>query len=66
VWPPTRVRVYLELGLMYHQELKDPAKALENFKLALAATPQAQLGSVITQIPQPYLSQLVQISSSKK
>jgi O-antigen ligase len=65
-WPPTRVRVYLELGLMYHQELKDPAKALENFKLALASTPQAQLGSVITQIPQPYLSQLVQISSSKK
>ena len=65
-WPATRVRVYLELGLMYDRELKDPAKALENFKLALASTPQAQLASVITQIPQPYLGQLVQISSSKK
>ena len=64
-WPATQVQVYLELGAFYDKR-KDSAKALENYKLALASTPQSLLGAVLPRIPQPYLGQLVQMSSSKK
>ncbi|HEY8356805.1 MAG TPA: hypothetical protein VIL30_05020, partial [Ramlibacter sp.] len=66
-FPQTQAGGQVQLGLLYLNELKDPAKALDAFRagVALAATP-AERAALLQQLPQPYREQLSQMSSSSR
>ena len=75
-WPESRPRAYLQLGVLYAQELKDPARALDYFRRSLAAAAPQDRPAVLQQVPAEYRSQLAapaagaasaaQTSSSKR
>jgi len=57
-WPDTRARGLVQLGLIYADGLKDPAKALASFELGLkTATPQER-PLLLQQVPAPFRAQL--------
>ena len=66
-YPITRAAGHMQLGQMYHDELKDTARALEQYKLAVAASP-AERAALLQLMPVPIRAQVeaAQTSSSSK
>lgn len=58
-WPETRARGYLQLGLMYANDLNDPARALAAFREALAAAGPQERNGYLQQVPPAFRAQLV-------
>lgn len=68
-WPASRARGYVQLGVMYGVEMRQPDKALESFRqgLALAAGPERD--ALLQMIPLEYREKLAagpQTSASSK
>lgn len=57
-WPANRVGNLLQLGNLYTTGVRDPVKALETFKQAMDATPEADRKSLLPQIPPQYWPKL--------
>ncbi|HWP12688.1 MAG TPA: O-antigen ligase family protein [Ramlibacter sp.] len=57
-WPETRMDGYLQLGDMYALAAKDPVRALDAFKQALALAPLAQRPALLQRIPAAYRAKL--------
>lgn len=57
-WPQSRPRGLLQLGLIHAGELKEPAKALEFFRRALAEAPPGERAQLLPQVPAEYRAQL--------
>jgi O-antigen ligase len=57
-WPHTRVSGLIQLGNMYATPLKDPERALESFRQAMAGVPEGQRESLLPQIPKEFWPKL--------
>lgn len=57
-YPESRASGYVQLGTLYANELKEPARALEAFRQAMALAAGAQRAALLAQVPAPYREQL--------
>ena len=57
-WPEGQVEALLELGRIYAEHKKNDALALEAYRAALAASPEAAREATRQKIPAPYLTRL--------
>jgi O-antigen ligase len=59
-WPATRAEGYVQLGNMYALSAREPQKALESFKQAIALASDSQRPSLMAQIPPEYRARLAE------
>ncbi|HSV82258.1 MAG TPA: O-antigen ligase family protein [Ramlibacter sp.] len=57
-WPDSAARSWVQLGLMYGLEQRDPARALNAFRQGLAAAGPAERTALLQQIPLGFREQL--------
>jgi O-antigen ligase len=57
-WPATELQGHVQLGNLYTTGLPRPDKALEEFKQAMAMTPEAERKNLLSQIPPQYWARL--------
>ena len=57
-WPAQAADGHLRLGKIYSEPLKDPAKALAEFRAGLAAVPAEERANFIGQVPEVFRAQM--------
>jgi O-antigen ligase len=58
-WPASRAEGHIQLGNMYALGVKDPQRATEAFRQAMASASESERAALMAQIPADYRSRLV-------
>lgn len=68
LWPESRLRGLVQLGLLYADGFREPEKALAAFRLALRTAPPQERAGLLEMVPPAYRAQLdvPQTSASSK